>query len=274
MTPTTAPPPTSAPPTTTRPTICTPPLPCPTSPTPTGPDTSAPTTPTNLTYSLSGTTLTLNWVASTDNVGVTAYYVDEQTSDYVLRRTVTAPATTLTITISYPADQHSYWVYARDAAGNVSARSNVVTFGTPPACPPPSSCSGPPTSRPPTSRPPTSAPPTSVVPTTPAPATCAVKWEPNSWSTGFTINVTLTNRGTATVNGWTLTWTWPGNQQVTGYWSSVITQSGTAVTARNAAWNATIAPGGSTTFGFQGTYSGTNARPAAFSLNGVACAVS
>jgi len=40
------------------------------------------------------------------------------------------------------------------------------------------------------------------------------------------------------------------------------------VTARNAAWNPAIPQGGSVNFGFQATYSGTNARPASFTLNG------
>ena len=256
--------PTSAAPTSTRPATSAPPTT--TRPTTGGPDTQAPTAPGNLAYSLSGTTLTLTWTASTDNVGVTAYLIDEQYSDYIQRRTVNAPATSLTITIVNPGELHRYTAYARDAAGNISPASNTVSFGTPPTCWPPAPC----TSGPPTSRPPTSAPPTSTNPI----ATCAVTWEPNTWSNGFVVNVTLTNRFSAALNGWTLTWTWPGNQNITGYWSSVITQSGTSVTASNAAWNGTLAPGASTNFGFQGTYSGTNARPATISLNGSACALS
>jgi hypothetical protein len=248
--------PTSAVPTTSRPLTS-------------GPDTTAPTAPTNLTYSLSGTTLTLRWTASTDNVGVTAYLIDEAYTDYILRRTVSAPATELTITITNPSEQHSYMAYARDAAGNISARSNVVSFGTPPACPPPSMC----TTRPPTTGAPTSVAPTSAVPTTGGPATCAVTWAPNDWGNGFVITLTLTNRGTAALNGWTLTWTFPGNQQITGYWGATITQSGANVTARNVAWNGTVAPGASTSIGFQGTYTGTNARPATVNLNGSACAL-
>jgi hypothetical protein len=41
-----------------------------------------------------------------------------------------------------------------------------------------------------------------------------------------------------------------------------VTQSGTAVTAKNLSYNGTIPPGGSTTFGFQGTYTGSNPVPA------------
>jgi hypothetical protein len=46
------------------------------------------------------------------------------------------------------------------------------------------------------------------------------------------------------------------------------------VTARNAAWNGTVPANGTVTFGFQATYSGTNARPADFRLNSVPCSVS
>jgi poly(hydroxyalkanoate) depolymerase family esterase len=108
-------------------------------------------------------------------------------------------------------------------------------------------------------------------PTTPA-GTCRVTYTPSTWNNGFTASVTVANTSTTTVNGWTLTWTWPGNQQVTSAWSATVTQSGTQVTARNAAYNGTLAPGASTTFGFQATYSGTNTAPAQFSLNNTACA--
>ncbi|MCO5998214.1 extracellular catalytic domain type 1 short-chain-length polyhydroxyalkanoate depolymerase [Actinoallomurus rhizosphaericola] len=115
-------------------------------------------------------------------------------------------------------------------------------------------------------------PPTSPTPP-PSDSACWVAYTPNTWNNGFTGNVTITNHGTAPVNGWTLTWTWPGNQQITGTWNAAITQSGAQVTARNASFNATIAPGAQASFGFQGTYSGTNASPAGFALNGTACTI-
>lgn len=90
---------------------------------------------------------------------------------------------------------------------------------------------------------------------------------------GGSITVPFTlHTGSAAVNGWTVKWTWPGNQQVTNAWNATVTQSGTAVSAANASYNATIAPGGTATFGFQGTYSGTNAAPSQFTLNGTTCA--
>ncbi|MGN9912877.1 extracellular catalytic domain type 1 short-chain-length polyhydroxyalkanoate depolymerase [Phytohabitans sp. LJ34] len=143
-----------------------------------------------------------------------------------------------------------------------------ITGGNPTSPPP---TTGPPTTPPTT--PPTSAPPTSVPPTTGPPVgACRAGYTANSWGNGFTAGVTVTNTSASAVNGWTVQWSWPGNQQVTNAWNATVTQSGTQVTARNMSYNATIAPGASVTFGFQGTYSGTNQAPARFTLNGTACA--
>jgi glucose/arabinose dehydrogenase len=124
----------------------------------------------------------------------------------------------------------------------------------------------------PTAGPTPTAPPTAGPTPTGAPAACAVRWEVNQWSDGFTANLGLTNRGAART-GWTLTWTFPGNQQVSSSWNSTVTQTGAQVTARNATWNGDLPAGGTVSFGFQATYSGTNARPADVRLDGVACAV-
>ncbi|MDX6229955.1 MAG: hypothetical protein QOI76_3345 [Frankiales bacterium] len=100
-------------------------------------DTAAPTAPANLSGTTSGTTVTLTWTASTDNVGVTGYdlYVNGAFS-----KTVTGTSTTDTEASSASVN---YWVKARDAAGNVSAASNTFTRGcvsgcsdtTPPSAP-------------------------------------------------------------------------------------------------------------------------------------------
>jgi hypothetical protein len=125
---------------------------------------------------------------------------------------------------------------------------------------------------PPTSNPPTTNPPTSP-PTSPPPAGgCAVTYRVgNSWATGFTADVTVTNRGTGTVSGWALAFTFAGSQQITNLWNGSYTQSAAAVTVRDAGYNGTLAPGGSAGFGFQANVSGTNTNPTAFTLNGTAC---
>jgi len=111
----------------------------------------------------------------------------------------------------------------------------------------------------------------SVSPSAPGGLACRVGYRADSWSNGFTAAVTVTNTGSAAINGWTLQWTWSGNQQVTNGWNATVTQSGTDVSARNAAWNATIAAGQNVEFGFQAAYSANNSPPTRFLLNGVVC---
>ncbi|MER6633472.1 glycoside hydrolase family 6 protein [Streptomyces sp. NPDC000987] len=94
----------------------------------------------------------------------------------------------------------------------------------------------------------------------------------NQWDTGFTAAVTVTNNGAAK-SAWSLKWSYAGNQKITNYWNAKVSQSGTAVTANNESYNGTLATGGSASFGFQGTYSGTNAVPGTFTLDGVTCNV-
>jgi hypothetical protein len=83
----------------------------------------------------------------------------------------------------------------------------------------------------------------------------------NDWGTGFTGTVTVSNTGSAATKGWHATWSWPGNQKITNAWNAAVTQNGSGVTADNASFNAQIAGGSSTTFGFQAAYSGANATP-------------
>ncbi|HEX3045225.1 MAG TPA: cellulose binding domain-containing protein [Bacillota bacterium] len=96
----------------------------------------------------------------------------------------------------------------------------------------------------------------------------------SDWGNGATINVTIKNNSTAAVNGWTLAFSFPGNQTIANLWNGTYTQSGASVSVKDAGFNANIpANGGSTNFGFNLNYSGTNAKPTAFTLNGTACTV-
>jgi len=105
-----------------------------------------------------------------------------------------------------------------------------------------------------------------------ATAGCSVGYAVGSqWSGGFTATVSVTNLGDP-VNGWTLSWSFGAGQQVTQYWNSTITQTGTQVAATNASWNASLATGGSASFGFNASWNNaSNPAPASFTLNGVAC---
>jgi chitodextrinase len=90
------------------------------------PDTTAPTAPT---LTASGTTssgTTLSWTTSTDNVGVTGYNVYRGTT--LLGSTTTA--TTYAVTGLTASTAYTFYVQAKDAAGNVSVASNTISVTT------------------------------------------------------------------------------------------------------------------------------------------------
>lgn len=103
-----------------------------------------------------------------------------------------------------------------------------------------------------------------------APA-CDVVYATNDWGSGFTGNVTIKNLGDA-VSSWTLKWTFPNSsQRVVQGWSAKWSQTGSEVTATNESYNGSLGTGASTTIGFNGSYSGSNPKPTAFTLNGTPC---
>ncbi|HEX3048789.1 MAG TPA: cellulose binding domain-containing protein, partial [Bacillota bacterium] len=96
----------------------------------------------------------------------------------------------------------------------------------------------------------------------------------SDWGNGANVDITIKNNTASAVNGWTLTFTFPGNQKISNLWNGTYTQSGAAVSVKDAGHNATIsANGGTVSFGFGMTYTGTNGKPIAFTLNGTACQV-
>jgi hypothetical protein len=120
-------------------------------------------------------------------------------------------------------------------------------------------------------------PPTPTVTVTPTPtvspnpAGCSVSYSQNDWGSGATISITIKNNGTTAINGWSLAWNFAGNQKITNLWNGSYTQSGTAVTVKNASYNSAIPAKGSVNCGFNISYSGSNAKPTGFTLNGAAC---
>ncbi|WP_327699755.1 glycoside hydrolase family 48 protein [Streptomyces sp. NBC_00459] len=100
---------------------------------------------------------------------------------------------------------------------------------------------------------------------------CSVDYKTNDWGSGFTVDLTLTNRGTAAIDGWTLTYGYTGNQQLSNGWNGTWSQAGQAVTVKNASYNGTVAPGAAVSAGAQFGYSGSNAAPTNFAVNGTSC---
>ncbi|MCW3843453.1 cellulase family glycosylhydrolase [Micromonospora yasonensis] len=121
----------------------------------------------------------------------------------------------------------------------------------------------PPTSTPPTTTPPTTPPPSSPPPTTPpAGGGCTASYTiVNSWQGGFQGEVKVTV-GPAAINGWSTAWTFANSQTISQSWNATISNSGSTYTARNMDYNGRLGAGASTTFGFLGSWNGTNAVPA------------
>ncbi|TDP97774.1 glycoside hydrolase family 48 protein [Labedaea rhizosphaerae] len=190
-----------------------------------GGDTQPPTTPTGVTVTATTSdSVSLSWSASTDNVGVAGYLVQRNGIQ------VGSVATTgFTDTGLAAGTAYSYTVRARDAAGNLSTASSAVTGTTKPG-----STGG---------------------------SVTASYHVDNDWGNGFTATITVQNKGTTAISAWEVKWTWGGNQQVTNSWNAGLVQNGTGVDVHNLGYNGSIAPGQSTTFGIQATYSGSNPAP-------------
>ena len=94
----------------------------------------------------------------------------------------------------------------------------------------------------------------------------------SQWQGGFNGDVTITAMDRE-INGWTLAFTFGGDQKISNAWNTMLTQNGQQVSAANASWNGHIPTGGSTSFGFTASVGGTNAAPTAFTLNGQTCSI-
>ncbi len=91
-----------------------------------GNDSQAPTVPTNLTVSnISQTSLSLSWNASSDNVGVTGYDIYRNNSKIATTNSTSYNVSGLTSSTNY-----SFYVRAKDAAGNTSSASSSVSATT------------------------------------------------------------------------------------------------------------------------------------------------
>jgi Glycosyl hydrolase family 12/Cellulose binding domain len=112
---------------------------------------------------------------------------------------------------------------------------------------------------------PNSAPPAASV-------SCAVTYSVvRTWPDGLQAQAVLTNTSTSPLRGWTLSWSFAGDQRVTDLWNGDLAQSGERVSVTNASYDRTIAPSASVTIGFTGSSTGSDPPPAAFQLNGTDC---
>ena len=210
-----------------------------------GGDTTPPTAPGTPTASnVTASAASLSWSASTDSggSGLAGYnvYREQGATDQLLGQSST---NSITLTGLSASTQYQVYVRARDGAGNLSGNSALATFTT--------SGGG-------------------------GGGGCQVAYTANSWgsgSGGYTASITITNTGTAAVNGWTLRFPLPSGQGFSQGWSATWTPSGQNLSAANVSWNASIAPGANVGIGFNGTWTGSFSEPTAFTLNNAACTV-
>ncbi|MFB7334855.1 cellulase family glycosylhydrolase [Streptomyces adustus] len=204
-------------------------------------DTQAPTAPgTPAASAVTATSVTLGWTAATDNVGVAGYDVVRISGG---TETNAAASTTNSVTVTglTASTAYTFAVYARDAAGNRSARSATVNVTTGSA-------------------------PTGI---------CSVAYRTvGEWPGGFQGGITLRNTGTAAINGWKLVFAFADGQTVSNMWGGTAAQSGGTVSVAPASYTSTVPAGGSVDVGFIGTKGATNTAPTAFTLNGSACTLS
>jgi endo-1,4-beta-xylanase len=103
--------------------------------------------------------------------------------------------------------------------------------------------------------------------------TCHITYTKTAeWAGGFTAQAVIANTGKTAINGWSLTFTFPGDQKVTSNFNGGFSQAGEKATLTNASYNGAIAAGASASIGFQGTWTSNDTNPASFSVNGTACA--
>ncbi|MEU7173089.1 MULTISPECIES: glycosyl hydrolase family 18 protein [Micromonospora] len=89
------------------------------------------------------------------------------------------------------------------------------------------------------------------------------------WGTGHEGRVTVTNGTSSTVNGWRIEFTLPSGTSISSSWDADITRSGDRYVAVNKSWAATLAPGASFSWGYNGT--GAYKAPVSCTINGGSC---
>jgi mannan endo-1,4-beta-mannosidase len=77
----------------------------------------------------------------------------------------------------------------------------------------------------------------------------------NSWGSGFTGAIRVTNNSTNTRSGWTASWQYAGSNRITSSWNATVS-GGNPYTATGVSWNSTIQPGQTVEFGFQANTNG------------------
>ncbi|WP_100448035.1 lytic polysaccharide monooxygenase [Glycomyces xiaoerkulensis] len=122
-----------------------------------------------------------------------------------------------------------------------------------------------PTDPEPTDPEPTDPEPTDPEPTDPGDSDCAASASVNSWGSGATVTITVTNNGSSQLSGWAADWAFPSSDvSITNSWNADITSQGDSFSASPVGWNSEIAAGQSVDFGF-------NVSGSLTELSGIGC---
>nr|WP_221381683.1 cellulose binding domain-containing protein [Actinoplanes polyasparticus] len=195
-------------------------------------DAAVPAAPAKPSATTTDRTATISWPAGPAGLKYEVYRQNGGVSELLGETT----GTSLTVRNLEPGRRYTVNVLGRDTAGRLSPSSPPLTFTT----------------------------------GTPATSACTVKLrDTNDWGNGFVGSIDITNNAAAPVNGWTLAFTWPTTwQTVSSGWSATWEQTGRTVRVTS---DATLAAGATVSAGFVGSYSGPNALPQVFTLNGTVC---
>src|SRR5438034_6725570 len=91
----------------------------------------------------------------------------------------------------------------------------------------------------------------------------------SDWGTGYQAKYTIANGTSTTINSWAVAFDLPAGLTFGTYWDATVTVSGQHVVAKARDYNATVAPGGSASFGF--LVSGGSGTPTNCTVNGASC---
>ncbi|MET7427239.1 cellulose binding domain-containing protein [Dactylosporangium sp. NPDC005555] len=96
----------------------------------------------------------------------------------------------------------------------------------------------------------------------------AVFVQDSTWPTGNSAHMTVTNGGASTLPSWRVEFDLPSGTTITNFWNATMTRSGAHYVIVGAPWNASLAPGASTAFGWVASGLGT---PQGCLLNAAPC---
>ncbi len=90
----------------------------------------------------------------------------------------------------------------------------------------------------------------------------------SAWETGYGADVAIANDGDTAAEGWTIEFDLPAGTTVGSHWSAAMTRQGQHYRFTHVSYNATVAPGGRQTFGFNALGTG---LPLNCTVNGRPC---